>query len=67
LIGQNLTQQLNSKQRRSVYAVMANGGEAAKRITAAQLDYYLWKTTVQMDAAGELGDFPFHRTRTTDY
>jgi hypothetical protein len=65
-LGEMLTAQLNSNHRHSVYAVMGSGGKD-KKITAAQLDYYLWKTAVHMDGTGELANFPFHRTRTTDY
>ena len=45
-------------------ALRARGGVASD-LTTAQLDYYLWKTAVARDAAGELP--PFHRTRCTAY
>ena len=45
-------------------AMRARGGVASD-LTTAQLDYYLWKTAVARDAAGELP--PFHRTRCMAY
>ena len=64
LIGEALVAQLNSKSRRSVYGVLGGNNEA---VTAAQLDYYLWRTAIEKDAAGELAPLQFHRVGTTDY
>lgn len=44
-------------------ALRARAGAAD--ITQAQLDYYLWRTAVRRDAAGELP--AFHKTRCTAY
>jgi hypothetical protein len=41
------------------------GGAAG--LTAARLDYYLWRSAVVAEEAGQLADFPFHRTRTCSY
>lgn len=37
-----------------------------QKVLTANVDYFLWKTTVVMDHRGELS-FPFHRTRTFCY
>ena len=54
----------------TVWAAQLVGDALRKReglegLTQAQLDYYLWRTAVKRDAAGELP--PFHRTRCTAY
>lgn len=36
-----------------------------KPVLGADLDYFLWRKTVELDGKGEL--FPFHRTRTFSY
>ena len=41
--------------------------EGRFELTAAKLDYFLWRSAVVADEAGEYAEFPFHRTRTTSY
>ena len=55
-------------------ATIAIGDEIVSRcserldgLTAARLDYFLWRSAVEAESAGELAEIAFHRTRTTDY
>jgi hypothetical protein len=36
-------------------------------LTVARFDYFCWRSAVVAEEAGELAEFPFHRTRTIAY
>ena len=55
-------------------ATIAIGDEIVSRcserldgLTAARLDYFLWRSAVEAESAGELAEIAFHSTRATDY
>ena len=48
-------------------AIIARAGERLGGLTAARLDYFLWRTAVVEAEAGRLDNFSFHRTRTNSY